>query len=176
MVVQIPFSVDPVQYRPVRPTVDPSPYREIQHRVGDTVPARRIVRENTRPPGVRTMCSSDKLLLPTQTPLMKTASPLCQRFPPCRPRCVGFGTLTRTIFRERFDFMSVMLTTSLFVCRHSVALRFVPTDLPSSHDATARPRSVCPRQKFHSSQIASGNTHESSEIVPQQLGSHAQQD
>ena len=29
---------------------------------------RRVVRENTRPPSVRTMCSSDKSLLPTQTP------------------------------------------------------------------------------------------------------------
>ena len=38
------------------------------------------------------------------------------------------------------------------------------------------PRSVCPRQKFHCCQIASGSLHESSEIVPQQLGSHAQQD
>ena len=38
------------------------------------------------------------------------------------------------------------------------------------------PRSVCPRQKFHCCQIASGSPHESSEIVPQQLGSHAQQD
>ena len=28
----------PVQYRPVRPTLDPSRYREIQHRVGETVP------------------------------------------------------------------------------------------------------------------------------------------
>ena len=37
----------------------------------------RIVRENTRPPGVRTMCSSDKSLLPTQTHLMNTVSPLC---------------------------------------------------------------------------------------------------
>ena len=32
------FLVDPGQYRPVRPTVDPSPYREIQHRFGETVP------------------------------------------------------------------------------------------------------------------------------------------
>ena len=37
-VVQILFSVDPVQYRPVRPTVDLSFYVEIQHRVGETVP------------------------------------------------------------------------------------------------------------------------------------------
>ena len=126
--VQVPSLVDPVQYRPVHPTVDPSPYREIQHRVGETVP---IVVENTRPPRVRTVCSSDKSLLPTKTPLMNTASPLCQRFPPWRPRCVGFGTLTRTIFRERYDFMSVMFTMGLFVRRHSVALRFVSTDLPS---------------------------------------------
>ena len=38
VVVQVPSSVDRVQYRPVHPTVDPSPYREIQHRVGETVP------------------------------------------------------------------------------------------------------------------------------------------
>ena len=34
-------------------------------------------------------------------------------------------------FRERYDFMTVMLTIGLFVRRHSVALRFVSTDLPS---------------------------------------------
>ena len=38
VVVQIPFSVDPVQYRPVRPTVNLSLYREIQHRVDEKVP------------------------------------------------------------------------------------------------------------------------------------------
>ena len=82
-----------------------------------------IVRENTRPPGVRTMCSSDESLLPIQTPLMNTASPLCQRFPPCRPRCVGF-------------------TIGQFVRRHPVAFRFVSTDLAIPHDATAMPSSV----------------------------------
>ena len=38
------------------------------------------------------------------------------------------------------------------------------------------PSSVCPRQKFHCCQIASGSPHESSEIVPQQPGCHVQQD
>ena len=67
-------------------------------------------------------------------------------------------------FHERSDFMTVMLTFGLFVRRHSVALRFVST------------RSVCLRRTFHCCQNASDNPHESSEIVPQQLGSHAQQD
>ena len=34
-------------------------------------------------------------------------------------------------FREKYDFMSVTLTISLFVRRHSIALWFVSTDLPS---------------------------------------------
>ena len=59
---------------------------------------RRIVPENTRPPKrendvfVRPITSTNP-----KHPVMNTASPLCQRFPSCRPRCVGFGTLTRTI-------------------------------------------------------------------------------
>ena len=70
-------------------------------------------------------------------------------------------------FRERHDLMSVMLTTGLFVRRHSIALRFVSTDLPSRMTQQPCP-SVCPRQNFHCCQNASGNPHESSEIVPQQ--------
>ena len=58
-------------------------------------PSLRIVRESTRPPGVRTMWSSDVSLLPTQTPLINVASHLCHRLPPCRARCVGLGILTR---------------------------------------------------------------------------------
>ena len=76
-------------------------------------------------------------------------------------------------FRERYDLMSVMLTTGLLARRHSVALRFVST---SPQNAAAMPRSVCPRQNFYCCQIASGNPHESSEFVPQQPEWHAQQD
>ena len=84
VVVRVLFSVDPGQHRPVRPMVNPPPYREMQHRVHETVPVADLFAKNTRLPGVRTMCSSDVSLLPTQTPLMNTASPLCQRFPPSR--------------------------------------------------------------------------------------------
>ena len=92
---------------------------------------RRNVHENTRPPGVRTMCSSDKSLLQTQT----TPDEHCVAFVPT------FSSLQTTMcrlwnpdkndFRERYDFMSVMLTIGLLARRHSVALRFVSTDLPS---------------------------------------------
>ena len=60
------------------------------------------------------MCSSDVSLLPTQAPLMNTASPLC-----------------KNDFRERCDLMSLMLTIGLFVRRHPVALLCVSTDLPA---------------------------------------------
>ena len=82
--------------------------------------SRRNVRGNTRPSGVRTMCSSYVSLLPTQTPL-NTESPLCHRFPPCRPRCVGLGFPDMNDLRERHDLMSTKLTVGLFVCRHPVA-------------------------------------------------------
>ena len=66
-------------------------------------------------------------------------------------------------FRERHGLMSVMLTLGLFVRRHSVV--------------TQQP---CPdrfvRAKSFTAENASGNPHESPEIVPQQPGWHAQQD
>ena len=136
----------------------------------------RIVRENTRPPGVRTMCSSVAALPPTQTPLMNTTSPLCHRFPPCRARCLGLGTLTRTTTRERHDLMSFLLTVGPLACRHPVAPLLVSTDLPARLTQQQCPdRCICAKSFTHC-QSASGSPHESSEPVLQQLGQHAQQD
>ena len=69
VVVQVPFWVDPVQYRPVRPTVNPSPYREIQHRVDETDPSVEPFAKTRDLQGVRTMGWSEDSLPPTQTHL-----------------------------------------------------------------------------------------------------------
>ena len=78
--------------------------------------------------------------------------------------------------RVRHELMSVMLTISLFVRRLPVALLFVSAEWPVRMTQEPRPDRLVPRQKFHHCQSASGNPHESSEIVPRQPGWHAQQD
>ena len=92
---------------------------------------RRIVHENTRPPCVRTMCSSDKSCLPTQTTLDEHCVALVPTFSSLQTTMCRLWKPDKNDFRERHDFMSVMPSMGLFVRRHSVALRFVSTDLPS---------------------------------------------
>ena len=70
---------------------------------------------------------------------MNTASLLCQRFPAARPQCVGLGNPDKSDFRERYDFMSVMLTMGLFVRRHSISLLIISTDLPAGMTWQPRP-------------------------------------
>ena len=124
--VQVPFSADPVQYRPVRPTVNLSLLSRNPASCGRESSNCRTVRENTRPPGVRTMCSSDKSLLPTQNTLDEHCIALVPTFSSLQTT-MWLCNPDKNDFREKDDLMSVMLTIGLFVRRHSVALRFVST-------------------------------------------------
>ena len=91
VVVQIPFSVDPVQYRPVHPTVDPSPVEK-----SSIVSTRQFQSSNRSRKFATSKRENDVFVrqITSTNPMtfMSIASPLCQRFPPCRQRCVGFGT------------------------------------------------------------------------------------
>ena len=149
----------------IRVVCPPSLYREIFHRVDEKVPIVESFRENTRPPGVRTMYFVS--LLPTRKPLDERCVALVPTFSSLQTTMCQLWNPVKNDFREKCDLKSVMLTTNLFV---TPSFR-----CPSVCTATAMPRSVCPRPKFHCCQIASGNPHELSEIVPQ-LGSRAQQD
>ena len=130
VVVQIPFSVDPVQYRPVHPTVDPSPVEK-----SSIVSTRRFQSSNRSRKYATSKRENDVFVRQITSTNPNTLDEHCVALVPT------FSSLQTTMcrlwnpdkndFRERYDFMSVMLTISLFVRRHSVALRFVSTALPS---------------------------------------------
>ena len=130
-VVQVPVFVDPGHYRPVRPKVNPSLHREIQHRGDETVPivesfakkhetsrrendvfVRRLASTNTD-----TLDEHRVALVPTFSSLQTTVRRL--------------GNPDESNFRERYDLMSVTLIMGLLTRRHPVALRFVSADLPA---------------------------------------------
>ena len=142
VVVQVPFSVDLGQYRPVRPMLSTrrfqSPKCSRKHttsRCENGVFVRHLGSTNPN-----TLDEHRVALVPPFSSLQSTMRRL--------------GNPDKNDLRERHDFMSIMLTVGLFACRHPVALLPVSTDLPAR--MTQQP---CPDRLVRAKRFTTAKTH-----------------